>query len=336
MFMGSAALVGCGPPARTLTLCNWSDYLAPELAARFTAKAGATVVQDLYASEAELLGKLESGSGFDVCVPVGYQLSRLQQQGFLRAIEVARVGSIKNLSPMFAPWLARQERGGECFAVPYLWGTTGIGYDSEKMDAPTSWKALFEVEYAGKISVIDSMGDVFDQGLLAEGLGINSRDKAALQGRVLPRLREQKKLLRAYDSDPARALVTGDTWIAQTDSGDLLRAREQKPSLRYVIPVEGATLWVDYLAIPAAGRQPELSHAFLEFMCDPEIAALSANYLRFATPNQSALERGLIVDRDDPSVYPPPALQDRLFVSENWLGGTEELVEKLWLELRGD
>ena len=334
--MGLPLLARCGPPTRSLVVYNWGDYLAPEVAQRFAVReGGATVTQDFYLSEAELFAKLKAGAGFDVCVPIDYQLSRLQQQGFLRALQEARLPNIKNLSAKFPPWRARSERGGECFAVPYLWGTTGIGYDSDKVDAPTSWGALFQVKYAGRISVIDSMGDVFDQALLAEGMDINTTDKEALRTRVFPRLQEQKKILRAYDSNPARALVSGETWIAQIDSGDLMRARKDKPSLRYVIPTEGAALWVDYLAVPTASGQSELAHAFLDFMLDPEIAAINANFLHFATPNQGALERGLVSDRDDPQIYPPAELQAKLFVSENWYGNTEDLVDKLWLELRG-
>lgn len=334
MAAGLPMLLRCGA-SRALVVHNWGDYLAPGVIDRFAAQHGVAVAQELFLTEAELQARLQAKPGFDVCVPIDYRLARLERQGLLLALDLARLPNVKHLSPRFSPWLARAERGGQCFAVPYLWGTTGIGYDSEKMEAPTSWKALFEVRFAGRISVMDSMGDVFDQALLAEGLDINTKGEEVLRSRVLPRLQEQRKIVRAYDSEPARALVAGDTWIAQIDSGDLLRAREDRPSLRYVIPNEGAALWVDYLAVPVGAGQVPLSHTFIDFMLDPEIAAMNANFLRFATPNQGALERGLIADRDDPQVYPPPELQDKLHVSENWLGDAEKLVEKLWLELRG-
>jgi spermidine/putrescine-binding protein len=69
-------------------------------------------------------------------------------------------------------------------------------------------------------------------------------------------------------------------------------------------------------------------------MLDPEIAALNANHLRYATPNQAALDRGLIADAADPQIYPPPDPNRRLFESENWDGQTKDLVEQIWLELR--
>ena len=87
--------------------------------------------------------------------------------------------------------------------------------------------------------------------------------------------------------------------------------------------------------MPVATAQVTLAHAFIEFLLDPEIAGLNANFLHFATPNRVALERGLIADKDDPQVYPPETLMPKLHVSEHWFGETENLVDKLWLELRG-
>ena len=328
--------VRCKGQGQTLTLYNWGDYLAPEVVERFAARAGgASVGQDFYLSEGELFAKLQARASYDLCVPMDYQLSRLQQHGFIRELDLKQLPGAANLSDKFPPWRAREDRGGACYAIPYLWGTTGIGYDSEKVEAPTSWRALFDVRHAGRISVIDSKGDVFDQALLASGLGINSTDKPALQSKIFPMLKDQKQILRAYDSNPARALVSGETWIAQIDSGDLMRARQRKPSLRYVIPAEGAALWVDYLAIPTAAEQSRLALDFIGFVLDPEIAAINANFLHFATPNRVALERGLITDKDDPQVYPPAEVMPRLHASENWFGDTENLVDKLWLELRG-
>ncbi|PRQ09576.1 polyamine ABC transporter substrate-binding protein [Enhygromyxa salina] len=320
--------------SRGLSVYNWGDYLAAEVIERFVkAHAGTRVTQDFYLSEAEMDAKLRAGARYDLVIPIDYLLSSLQRDGVLRELSAAPRG-VEHLDPAFPVWHARDERGGGAYAVPYLWGTTGIGYDADRVDPPTSWNALFDPRYAGRISVIDSKGDVMDQALLASGLGINSTDKPAIREQVWPRLREQKRLLRAYDSNPAAALITGDTWIAQIDSGDLFRAQSQRPSLRYVIPDEGAALWIDYLAIPAKAANPELALAFIEFLLDPEIAALNANTLRFATPNATALTQGSITDAGDPQLYPPADVRQRLFTSENWDGGTKDLVDELWLELR--
>lgn len=329
LFAAGACTFACSQ-GQALALYNWGDYLAPELLRRFQAATGARVTQDYFLAEAELIAKLAGGAPYDVAFPIDYIISRMVTQRSLRPLDPAALPGLRHLSPQFPAW----QRDGKIYAVPYLWGTTGIGYDSEKVEAPRSWRALFDPRYAGRISVIDSKGDVFDQALLAAGMDINSTDKPAIREKVFPTLLAQKQLLRAYDANPARALVAGETWIAQIDSGDLFRAQTQRPSLRYVIPDEGAVLWVDYMVIPGSARSPELALRFIEFMLDPENAALNANALRFATPNQTALEQGLVDDEDEPGLYPPEEARGRLFTSQNWFGGTESLVDELWLSLR--
>jgi spermidine/putrescine transport system substrate-binding protein len=330
-----APAAGCKKSKKSLSLYNWGSYLAAEVLRRFEAsiEGGARLVEDFFLSEAEMVAKLEAGGTYDVVFCIDYLLSSMQKKGLMQPLQPMLSG-IEHLDPNFGVWHARADRGGKAYAIPYLWGTTGIGYDRDKVDPPTSWNALFDERYAGHIAVLDSKGDVMDQALLALGMSINSTDKPRIRNEVYPKLQEQKKILRAYDSDPARALVSGDVWIAQIDSGDLLHAQAQKPSLRYVIPQEGAALWTDYMVIGAHAAHVGLAREFMEFLLDPEIAAINANELRFATPNKTALDRGLIHDADDPNVYPPPEMKAKLFTSENWFGKTGALVEELWLELR--
>lgn len=329
---------GCGGTSKpTLSLYNWGDYIARSVLDAFVAREVAAgraleIVEDVFLSEAEMVAKLKTLAAYDVVFPIDYLLDELVRNGSLRRIDPASLANVKHLGKHFAPW---HNDEGTVYAIPYLWGTTGIGYDSEKVDKPTSWKALFDPRYAGHISVIDSKGDVMDQALLAAGLDINSRDKAKIREVVAPMLQQQKQILRAYDSNPARALTSGDTWIAQIDSGDLLAAQASKPSLQYVIPDEGAALWTDYVAIASASKSPELALRFIDYLLEPEVAASNANTLSFATPNGTALEQDLIDAADDPHIYPPPEVIAHLQRSQNWVGGNAALVDELWQQLRG-
>jgi spermidine/putrescine transport system substrate-binding protein len=329
----AALPLGCRGGERKLSLYNWGDYVAPEVLREFETRTGAKVVEDSFLAEAEVMGKLRAATPYDVAITIDYLVSSMQREQLISELSPLPAG-VEHLDPAFPPWQARPDRGGGIYGIPYLWGTTGIGYDSEKVEAPRSWNALFDPTYTGRISVLDSKGDVMDQALLASGLSINTNDKARLREEIGPMLLDQKDILRAYDGDPARALVAGETWLAQIDSGDLLRAQRSKPSLRYVIPDEGATIWTDYLVIPAHASDRELARRFLELLLEPEIAAMNANFLRFGTPSRTALERGLVDDAADPQVYPPPEVRARLHASENWAGSTAELVDELWVELR--
>jgi len=340
-FLKGMAVAGLAPAAcgrtRTLSIYNWGDYLAREVVDGFVAAerergTKLEIVEDFYLSEAEMTAKLRAKARYDVAIPIDYLLDTLVRDGAMHTLDLAKLPGVQHLAPEFPPWRGKDDR---VYAIPYLWGTTGIGYDSDHVETPTSWNALFDPRYAGRISVIDSKGDVMDQALLAAGMDINSNDKQRIKDEIWPRLLEQKDILRAYDSNPARALVAGETWIAQIDSGDLLRARTQKPSLRYVIPREGAALWTDYLAIPVAALEPEIALRFLEHLLDPAVAAQNVNVLHYGTPNATALANGLVQDAGDPQIYPAPELRKKLQVSENWLGGTGELVDEIWLDLRG-
>jgi spermidine/putrescine transport system substrate-binding protein len=334
---GALLVPGCGKPRAKLSLYNWGDYLARSVIDGFALRerdAGREldITEDFYLSEAEMAAKLRAQSAYDVVFPIDYLVDQLVRAGSLRELKLASLPNAEHLDVMFGPYISKDDR---IYAVPYLWGTTGIGYDSDKVEAPTSWEALFDPRWAGRISVIDSKGDVMDQALLAAGLSINSNDKQLIREEVWPRLLAQKELLRAYDSNPARALLRGETWIAQIDSGDLLRAQQDKPSLRYVIPEEGAAVWTDYLAIPTSAAAGDIALRFIDYLLEPEVAAANANELHFATPNRTAITRGLVDAAEDPQIYPPEALMHKLQRSDNWLGQTGELVDDIWLDLRG-
>ena len=113
-----------------------------------------------------------------------------------------------------------------------------------------------------------------------------------------------------------------------------MRAAVQRPSLRYVIPDEGAALWTDYIAIAAASTGVEVAMRFVDYLLEPEVAADNANTLYFATPNQAALDRGLVTHASDVQVYPGPEVMARLQRSDNWVGTTGEIVDEIWVELR--
>ena len=331
----AAVTLGCGKrqAKNSLSLLTWGNYLAPAVIEGCRRELGVEVVQDFFLAEAEMAAKLRAGATHDLAATIDYLLSSLQRDGLISPLPAELKGR-ENLAEDFPFWEARADRGGGLYGMPYLWGTTGIGYDVEKVGEIDSWAALFDERWKGRITVLDSKGDVMDQGLLAAGMDINSIEKDRIRNEVYPALQRQRELVRAYDSNPAAALVRGDVWIAQIDSGDLLQARAQRPSLRYVIPKEGAARWTDYLVVPAKSPGRDAARSFLEYLLRPEVAAANANYLRFATPNARALAEGKIDDADDPNIYPPPAVRERLFESENWAGNTGKLVDELWLQLR--
>ncbi len=243
-----AAAAGCHQGA-LFAIYNWGDYLAPGLLERFAereVKAGHARIrtaQDFFLSELELLSKLRAGDRHDIVVPIDYLMTRMAREGLLHPLNTAALPGLAHLSEAYPAWRTPEKYRAECgdhlLGVPYFWGVTGIGYDSERVDPPpTSWNALFDPKYAGRISVLDSKGDVFDQAQLAAGLGINSTDKPALREVVYPKLVAQRELLRAYDGNPSaeaepplRRPRRGRALLGRLpgDSEDLRRHRPRPP-----------------------------------------------------------------------------------------------------------
>ncbi|MCB9703611.1 MAG: extracellular solute-binding protein [Myxococcales bacterium] len=166
------ASLGCGR-GEVLAIYNWGDYLAPGLLDRFAERERAAghgevrPVQDFFLAELELLAKLRAGDQHDLVVPIDYLMTRMVRESLLLPLDEAALPGLANLDPAYPPWRPgaedREAAGDRIYGVPYFWGVTGIGYDSDKIDPPpTSWEALFDPRYAGRISVLESKGDVFD------------------------------------------------------------------------------------------------------------------------------------------------------------------------------
>jgi spermidine/putrescine-binding protein len=323
---------GCGKARRQVNIYIWTNYLPDEVAAEFERRTGIDAQIDTYASNEALLEKLQSGvADYDVVVPSDYMLKILVPQDLLHPLDRARLSGASHLDPRF---LNQRFDPGNRFSLPYLWGTTGIGYDRKKLGEVTSWGALFDSRYAGRILMLDDEREAFGAALRLDGRSINERDPRAL-ARAADRLKAQKRLVRTYNSaDFANLLAAGDVDLAQGYNGELAKVVAKDPGrLAYVVPQEGGTLWIDNLAIPRKARHLDEAYAFLDYVLDPAVAAKIVAGVRYASANRDA--RGLIPPdvRDDPAIYPPREILDRCELIED-LGPTTTLVDRLWTEVK--
>jgi spermidine/putrescine-binding protein len=336
----AAALAACGgggkekggAPERQLNVYIWTNYLPDDVIAEFQKRTGIRLAVDTYDSNESVLAKLQSGvADYDVVVPSDYMVRTLISQGLLHDLDRARLSHFGNLDPRFVD---RSFDPGNRHSVPYLWGTTGIGYDKTKVGNVDSWGALFDERYAGRILMLDDMREAFGAALRFQGRSINERDPAALR-RAADLLRRQKRLVRTYNSsDFANLLEAGDVDLAEGWNGELSKVAAAHPDrLAYVVPKEGATLWLDSLAIPAKARHLDEAYAFFDFVLEPEIAARIVDGVRYASANRAALPRIDAAIRNDPAVYPPKEVLDRCELIED-LGATTPLLDQLWTEVK--
>jgi spermidine/putrescine transport system permease protein len=321
-----------GRGERVLNLYIWSNYIAPETLARFEARHGVRVNVDLYDSNEAMLAKLQAGNaGYDVVCPSDYSLQVLIAQGLLQPLDRTALRHAGNIDPLF---LDRPFDPGNRFSMPYFWGTTGIAYHRRRVTEPVdSWGALWDPRYRGRVLMLDDPREAFMAALKWQGHSLNTTDPVLL-AEARDRLIAQKPLVRAYNSTNFEdVLLSGDAWLAQAWNGQIAKAMDQDPDIAYVIPREGGTLFIDNLAIPAGAREAALAHAFIDFTMEPDIAAEICRTMRYSSPNQAAWPLLPADLRNNPAVFPPREVLDRLETVLD-VGEATVLFDRLWTEVK--
>lgn len=317
---------------QTLYYFTWSDYVGPNLIEEFERQAGAKVVVDTFGSNEELLAKLQSGAtGYDVAVPSDFMVSIMMKLGLLADLNLA---SIPNADLLLDRLQRLPFDPGHRYSIPYLWGTVGIGYDSSVISTPPdSWDVLWDPRYKGRISMLNDQREVFGMALRSLGASINSRDPAVIE-QAKQKLLQQKPLVKAYTSENYdQLLASGEVLLAHGWGGAVARAAVQRPSIKYVIPKEGGTIWSDCLVVLQSSRNKELAMRFVNYLLDPQVAARTTTRLRFASSNREAKVLVSSELRENPAVYPPESVFERLEWMED-LGESIRLYDRGWTELK--
>ncbi len=269
-----------------LNLFAMSDYFPEEVLREFEQKYNAKIRYDNFSNNEELLAKLQAGaSGYDVIVPSDYMVTALMANHLLLPLDFSRIPNVKNLGEEFRH-LPYDEKGE--YSVPYMWGTTGIAYNSKFVKNPQeSWDLLFKAEYKGRISVLEDAREAMGIAMRKLGYSGNSTAKEQIQ-KAQEIFSGLKPSIRIFTSDPKQHLASEDVWIAQVYSGDAMISAKTKPEIKYFVPKEGATLWIDNLAIPSGARNQFVAHEFINFILEPRIAKILTEKIVFSSPNFAA------------------------------------------------
>ncbi len=335
-----------------LHIYNWSDYIAEDTLQKFTDATGIEVTYDVYDSNEVLEAKMLAGSsGYDVVVPTSDFLQRQIAAGVYQPLDKSKLPNLANMDPALMAGAAAYDPGNE-HAVIYMWGTTGIGYNTkavaERLGADykvDSWSLIFDPEISAKladcgISLLDAPTEMIPAAMNYLGLDPNSTDKADLEAgaALLETIRPNIRYFHSsqYISD----LANGDTCVAVGWSGDVFQAQARAAEadngveIAYVIPKEGALQWFDMLAIPADAPHPDLALKFINFIMDPQITADITNYVWYANGNAAATP---LVDPDitaDPGIYPTEAAKANLWASTVYDARTDRTITRLWTRVK--
>jgi putrescine transport system substrate-binding protein len=337
---------------RIVNIYNWTDYIAPGVLEGFTRATGIRVRYDTFDANETLETKLLAGkSGYDVVVPSAYFLQRQITAGVFQKLDKSKLTNIGNVWPDVASRLAGYDPGNQ-YAVNYMWGTTGIGYNIGKLRhilgpnaAVDSWDFIFKPDNLAKfadcgIYMLDSPEDLFPAALNFLGLNPNSRDPGEMQKAAALIATVRPYVRKFHSSEYLNALAGGEICVVVGWSGDIKQAQKRAAEAKngveigYAIPKEGAQMFFDNLAIPKDAPSVEEAHALIDYFLRPDVAAANTNFLGYANGNlasQKLIDKAVIEDK---TVYPDPATMTRLYTVLARDQQSQRLLNRLWTRVK--
>lgn len=336
---------------KLVNIYNWSDYIDPTVLEDFTKETGIKVVYDVYDNNDIVETKLlAGGSDYDIVVPTDSNVARQIKAGTLLKLDKSKLHNLVHMWQPITDRMANYDPGNQ-YAVVYMWGTDGFGYNVDKIkaimpDAPLdSWDMIFKPEIVSKfkdcgVYLLDAPEDVLQTALNYLGLNPDTKDPADIEkaGNLVKSVRPY--IQKFNSSEYINALANGDICLAMGYNGDVLQARNRADEakagvkIQYVIPKQGALIWIDSMVIPKDAPHPENAHTFIDFMQRPEIAARNSNHVTYANANkdsQPQISKDVI---EDPGVYPDPATLGRLFTTTPYDPKVQRVVTRLWADLK--
>jgi spermidine/putrescine transport system substrate-binding protein len=296
-----------------LSLLIWPDYVSPATLAQFEQETGIHVDLEIVPSAAEIVDRMRMTVRHpDMLTPPSYAVVELEAEGRLAQLDHALLPNLRHIDRRFLR--GRSHDPDSRVSLIKDWGTTGFMYRIDKIaELPTSWADFWSLaeKYSGHVTVLDSPGEVIGAALKMRGCSYNSTEPDELAEARLDLLRLRPHLLR-FETNYRPLLSTGEAWLSLGWNGDAAALLADGVPVWYVIPTEGSQIWEDDWAIAVDTENPEAAHAFLDFVLRPDIAAQEALYTRYATGNRSA--RDLLGEdlRNDPAIYPPSPLLEKL------------------------
>ena len=295
-----------------LNVYNWDAYIGEKTVKQFEDATGIKVHYDKFDTAETMLAKIRSdgkGAGFDICYPTSVDVPALVSEGVVQPLNL---GLIPNATNLGAQWQNPGYDPGNKNSMPYMWWTTGYCWDGDKIkDDLTSWSALWDPAYSGKLEMLDDIRETFAVAAFRLGLDPNTRSDADLD-KMKDLLEQQKPLVRTYTTADIDVMVGHQVVIAHAWSGDVYQMYDDVPDVRYVIPEEGAVRGSDTMVITSGAPHPIAANLWINFNLDAKVSAANTNFIGYMGPNAAAMQ---YISKDilsDPTVNPDIALLDKL------------------------
>ncbi|WP_414550138.1 spermidine/putrescine ABC transporter substrate-binding protein [Anabaena sp. CCY 0017] len=320
--------------SRNLYIYTWTQYVDQELVQAFTAESGLKVVVDVYDSNEVMLAKLLAGGGgaYSLIYPSDYMVQKMEAQGLLIELNHDRLSGLGQLFPQFQnPSYDPNNR----HSIPFNWGTTGLIYNSEILkDAPEDWDYLWQNQSIlnKRMTLLNDVREVMGATLRMLGYSYNSKDENQIKA-AYEKLVELKPAIASFDTDAwQNQMLAGDLTLAMCYSVDAIKVTRENPQLKYVIPRSGSSLWTDTIVIPKSAPHIDEAYAWINFILQPQVAAMISQRMNIATPNSAGFEKLPDEIKNNQNLFPPTAVLEKC-ERITPLGELEDIYERYWTRL---
>lgn len=359
IFVVTLGLSSCGTNEeetnikQEVKVYNWSDYIADSTIREFEKETGIDVTYDVYDSNEVLEGKLLSGNtGYDIVGPSSEFMGRQIIAGVYQKLNKDALYNYDNLDPAMMSLLENLDPDN-AHSIPYLWGTTGIGYNKQKaievmgvdfamntLDVVFIPEIIAKFQHCG-VAFLDAPSEMFKAALHYLGLNPNSQNPKDYQEQSTELFNNVRPYIQYFHSSKyINDLANGDICLAFAWSGDVLQAADRASEsgngvqIEYRIPKEGTLMWFDMLAIPADAPNPGNAHKFLNYILKPEVIAEISNKVNFANANIPSKSLIKADSLNNPDIYPEEELMRKLFVAKILPPDIDRVMTRQWVDIK--
>jgi len=320
----------------TLNVYNWGEYISDggegslDVISEFEKLSGIDVTYTTYETNEDLYAKLSSSnSQYDIIIPSDYMIARMIDEDMLEKLDYDNIPNISMIDEQYIK--TDFDPDGE-YSVPYTWGTVGIVYNTKYVDEEDvgSWDLLWNEKYKGKTLMFSNSRDAFGVALKKLGYSLNTTNEDEIN-EASDLLKEQKSVVQAYVMDQVFDKMEGESaYIAPYYAGDCATMMDSNENLSFYYPEEGVNIFIDSICIPKGSKNKLAAEAFINFLCETDIAVANYEYICYFTPHTEAAE---IVEADD-RILPDETVREK---AESFIAlpaETNSLIDSLWIETK--
>lgn len=324
-----------------INVYNWGEYISDgsddslDVNALFEKETGIKVNYTTFDSNENMYNKLKSGgANYDIVIPSDYMIARLIEEGLLQKIDFSNIPNYSNIMDKYKNLYFDPDNE---YSVPYNVGMVGIIYNTTMVEGePDSWDLLWNEKYKGQIMNFNNPRDAFATAQWLLGVSLNTTDPEEWN-EAFELLKEQKPLVQSYVMDEVyNKMESGEAAIAPYYAGDFLTMYDNNEDLAFYYPKEGTNIFVDSICIPSSAQNKEAAELYINFLLREDVALANAEYLYYATPNQTVYDNDEYSLKGDPILYPDEAHTPKTEYFYNLDPDTQIVMTALWDNLKID